>query len=153
MEFQDTLLALISVDGSTNACADHGDLAMVALLKSYYAHVAQLVAPENGQIVKVLGDGVLVMFPTEQPASALASLSAAHSQLQTLWHDFDPRCTVRMRATIGQVLTGPLGPPGREQHDIYGNTLNQLFRLPAGELVLSEALQARVRHRRKRRGT
>lgn len=57
------VIALVSVDGTMAACADHGDAATLCVLLSYYALVTDTVASASGRVVKVMGDGVLAAFP------------------------------------------------------------------------------------------
>lgn len=139
------VLALLSVDGTMAACADHGDAATLAVLSSYYALIATGSAEAGGRVIKVMGDGMLIAFPLERATDAVA----ACRQLQTVatlhWRDFDARCRARVVMTAGPVLSGQLGPPGYEAPDLFGHTLNQLFRAPAGEVVLLPSIDPLLR--------
>ena len=49
-----------------------------------------------------------------------------------------------VKAHLGTVVAGPLGAAGDKRPDLIGRAVNDLFLLPAGEFVLSAALQARL---------
>jgi len=143
-EVEHVVLALLSVAGATAACATHGDFAMVAALQAYYAVVAAEVTPAAGQVVKVLGDGVLVAFPIVHAAAAVAALRTGQERATAHWQAFDARCIVQVRATAGAVLRARLGPPGAERDDVYGATLNALFKLPPEDFRVAPALATRL---------
>ena len=143
-DVEQAMLALLSVAGATAACATHGDSAMVAALQAYYAIVAAAVTPADGRVVKVLGDGVLVAFPLVHAAAAVAALRTGQARATTHWQAFDARCTVQVRATAGAILRAQLGPPGAERDDMYGATLNALFKLPPEDFRIAPALATRL---------
>lgn len=140
----DVVVALLSVNGATAAAERHGDVAMIAALQTYYGQVATALARAEGEVVKVMGDGVLVTFPRAGAREAVAALCLAQREANAHWQAFDAGCTVVVRATAGPVLRVALGPPGAERPDVYGATLNALWRLPVGELSLSPALTAHL---------
>jgi len=136
------VIALVSVDGTMAACADHGDAATLCVLLSYYALVTDTVASASGRVVKVMGDGVLAAFPCALAAEAVANCRQLQGAATAHWRAFDPRCRARIVLGAGPVLSGRFGPPGLEIDDLFGHTLNQLFRAPAGEVVLLPSIDA-----------
>ena len=145
LRLEDHVFGVAAVDGATAAAGARGDLETAAVLSNYYALVARTVAPADGRIVKVMGDGVLVVFPAERARDAVAALRAVQASGTALWSAFDVRCRVQVRVGRGQVASGPLGPPGDERFDIYGAALNRLFKLPAGEFVIAPDSVGRAR--------
>ena len=144
LEEADLVVAILSVDGLSLATTTHGDVAMVGALQTYYARVADALAPAGGTVVKVLGDGVLVTFPRAAARAAVAALRTAQEVTTAHWQAVEPRCRVAVRAGVGPVVRAALGPPGATRPDVYGATLNALWRLPAGAWVLTPALSAEV---------
>ena len=136
------VLALTSVAGETAACAAHGDADTVAVLTDYYAIVADAAARAGGRVVKVIGGGILLAFPRDRARDAVDALHAAQAQATALWRAFDGRCRVQVKVTAGPVMRVPLGPPGDERDDVYGHTLNQLFKTPPDDFVLTPDAQA-----------
>jgi class 3 adenylate cyclase len=136
------VLAIASVDGATAACATHGDAATVAVLSDYYALVAEAVATAGGRVVKVMGDGVLMTFPADRARDAVAALRTAQAHGTDRWKAFDARCAVVVKAGAGPVLSVPLGPPGEERPDVYGDVLNRLMKSPHGTFMVTPELTA-----------
>lgn len=141
---EELVLAFVSVNGASAACATHGDAATVAVLARYYAIVADAIAATDGDVIKVMGDGVLVAFPFERAGDAVAALHVAQERASAEWRAFDARCSVVVRATAGPVLRVSLGPPGSERPDVYGHALNELYRLTPGEFVLAPQISAKL---------
>ena len=139
---EELVLALLSVDGTMAACTDHGDAATLAALSVYYAFVADAVVAVGGRVVKVMGDGVLNAFPIDRVSNAVAACRQLQAESTAHWRAFDARCRARVVITAGPVLSGQFGPPGLEGADLFGHTLNQLFRAPAGEVVLLPSVAA-----------
>lgn len=136
------MLALTSVNGSSAACAASGDEETVVVLREYYALVAAAVARAGGDVVKVMGDGVLVTFPVERVRDAVEALRSAQSEGTRLWAAFDPRCRIVVRVGAGAVVTLPLGPPGAERPDVYGDALNRLMKMPPDDFTTTAEIEA-----------
>ena len=136
LEEESLILALFSVDGATAACATHGDRATVVALAHYYARVAETLAPAVGQVIKVMGDGILAVFPTVNARAAETMCRQAQSESTKLWQAFDPRCRVRVKVGAGSVMRGRIGPPGEERADVYGQVLNQLYKASGEEFLI-----------------
>ena len=137
---RDLVLALLSVDGATAACATHGDERTVETLTVYYAIVAKVIARAEGTVIKVTGDGMLLSFPIERAREAVETLRVAQARASEHWRALDSRCSARVRATAGRVVSAPLGPPGAERADVYGDVLNQLYKQPPGDFVITQQL-------------
>jgi aminoglycoside 6'-N-acetyltransferase I len=136
------ILAVFSVDGATAACTTHGDRPTVAVLSDYYARVAAALAPATGQVIKVMGDGMLVVFPPANARAAEATCRQAQAASTRVWQAFDPRCRVRVKLGAGTLVRGRIGPPGEERVDVYGDVLNQLYKASGEEFLILPALAA-----------
>ena len=142
-ETTELVFAILSVAGATAACATHGDVPTVDMLARYYSLVGDAIRHSEGRVIKVIGDGIVITFPVSHAADAIVDLRSAQGRATNLWQSFDQRCRVQVKVGIGPLISGLFGPPGQERHDAYGDALNQLFKLPAGDFVVSSAL-ARV---------
>jgi adenylate cyclase len=142
-ESTELVFAILSVAGATAACATHGDVQTVETLTRYYSLVAETIRAADGRVVKVIGDGVIATYPFSRPRAAVDNLRLIQERGSGLWQVFDARCRVQAKAGIGSLVSGLIGPPGEEREDLYGDALNQLFKLPPGDFVVSPAL-ARV---------
>jgi class 3 adenylate cyclase len=135
------VLAVTSVNGATAACATHGDRATLGVVRAAHAAMAASCAAAGGEVVKALGDGLLVAFPAARAREAVEALRAGRERADALWRALDARCAVQVRATAGTVLRGPLAP-GDARPDVYGDALNRLFKLPPAPLLLTPELEA-----------
>jgi class 3 adenylate cyclase len=142
-ESTELVFAILSVAGATAACARHGDVLTVETLTRYYSLVADTIRPAEGRVIKVIGDGIIATYPFSHPRAAVDNLRLIQERGTHLWQLFDQRCRVQAKVGIGSLVCGLIGPPGEEREDLYGDALNQLFKLPPGDLVVSRAL-ARV---------
>jgi class 3 adenylate cyclase len=139
---EELVFAIVSVDGSTRAGRTRPDLEMASVLSEYYALAAEGLRTSQGRIVKVIGDGILVVFPVSQARNAVAALRRFQSSATMLWSEVDPRCRAQVKVGVGTLATGPFGPPGDERFDVYGNALNQLFKAPAADFFVTPELSA-----------
>lgn len=144
LEVEQLVFAITSVSAATAAGRAHDDLDMAAVLAEYYALIAEGVRASEGRVVKVIGDGVLVVFPLRKAKEAVQALRNLQPQANALWADVDPRCSVQIKVGSGRLATGAMGPPGAERFDIYGTALNDLFKMPAGDFVVTPGLTARL---------
>ncbi len=140
LEVSELVIAIVSVAGSTAACSRHGDKPTVDVLADYYSLAAEMVRDSDGRIIKVMGNGVIIAFPVSRARDAVVALRSLQQRGTNLWQRFDPRCRVQVEVGVGAVLIGPLGPPGEEREDLYGDALNQLFKLPAAEFLITPDL-------------
>lgn len=141
-ESQRLVLAMTQVVGASKACKKNGDAAAFANLQKYYALVARAVSAIDGRVIKVMGDGMLLSFPASRARDAINALRRAQQDANALWRGFDEGCRVQVKVTAGEVLVGKLGAPGEERLDMYGDTLNMLFKPPWEDFVIAPAIEA-----------
>lgn len=134
---EELVFAVTMVLASTKACAAHGDAAMFDVLSDYYALVARAVTPAGGRVIKVMGDGILLVFPPDRARQAVTVLRAVQADATARWQRFDERCRVQVKVGAGVLTCGLLGPPGQERYDIVGQALNALFKAPWGDFELT----------------
>jgi adenylate cyclase len=138
--------------GST-ALSDHLPAEeMIELLDSYFEHVAEPVQAHGGDVLKFLGDGVLAIFPVEEPGEAAAAAAALQASTETLARLADPsrmpegRQRAPLRAGIGlhlgDVFYGNVGAPSRLDFTVIGPAVNLAFRIESMTKVLGRPLLA-----------
>lgn len=133
------IFALTSATGASKACAEHGDAATVTVLEAYYALVATAADRAGGRVVKLMGDGTLLTFPVARARDAVAALRMLQETATALWARFDARCRVQVKVGAGSLMAGMFGAPGREQFDVYGHELNELFQAPWEDFSVTPA--------------
>ena len=138
----DLVFAITSIDGSTRAARTRPDLEMASVLSEYYALAAETLRSCQGRIIKVIGDGILVVFPLSHARDGVAALRRFQSSATALWAEVNTGCRAQVKVGVGSLATGPFGPPGDERFDVYGSALNQLFKAPAADFFITPALAA-----------
>ncbi len=141
---EELVFAIASIDGSTRVARNRPDLEMASMLSEYYALAAETLRSSQGRIVKVIGDGILVIFPVSRAREALGALRQFQASATALWSEIDPACRAQVKVGVGTLATGPFGPPGDERFDVYGNALNQLFKAPADDFFITPELAAKL---------
>jgi hypothetical protein len=72
----------------------------------------------------------------------VSALQGAQRESAKLWTEFDAGCRVQLKVGAGPVIAGTMGPPDDQRFDVYGDTLNRLFKMPPEEVVISPEVQA-----------
>ena len=116
---------------------DAGDTQAVALLREVGTAVEPELCARGGEIVKRLGDGLMVVF--EEPGHAIEAAHAAARALERV--EVDGHCP-QLRAGVHA------GRPRRLGGDYFGVDVNIAARVAeaagAGEVLVSEAVHERV---------
>jgi adenylate cyclase len=138
------VIALADVAGFAKACQGRSDLETFQMLDRFYGLVGTVVGQAGGTVVKFMGDCALVVFPQDRAQAAVAALRELRAKAGPIWSEFGAACTLRIKAHIGSVACGPIGPDGR--FDVVGRAVNDLFLMRGhGDEEFSEDLK-RVLH-------
>jgi adenylate cyclase len=120
----DLAVVFTDLEGFTKFTAVHGDDAASALLADHHRTVGPVVRSRGGRIVKRLGDGLMLSFPSSE--------AAVHASLELLDTAPDP---LRLRAGVhcGEVIA--------VRDDIIGNVVNIAARVAesakGGEVIVT----------------
>jgi class 3 adenylate cyclase len=130
-------VAFTDIVGFTEFTAVRGDDEAVALL-SLKERLVRAALPEGARIVKELGDGLLLWFP-----SAVESLSTCLDLQDSFEREAEnPRVPLWVRMGLHW------GCPARRGDDLVGHDINVTARIVdvagPGEVLVSEALHTRV---------
>lgn len=120
----------------------------LTMLRGYYDCTAQSVIDEGGEILDFVGDGVLAIFPvrgdTGGPEAVRAATRAADAALDRRreWLEETPlmpgeaeaappqgRLAFSISMTLGEVMFGNIGVPGRLTFSAIGHAVNKVSRL------------------------
>ena len=102
----------------------HGDSATLEVAKSANAVIVEAVATAEGRVIKSLGEGLLVTFPSSRMRDAVNALRAAREKANEIWRSFDSRCELHATMTIGTAITGRLGLTHNGSEDVLGLTVH-----------------------------
>jgi adenylate cyclase len=123
---------------------------IVPLLDEFFGVLAGATARHGGRVFHMAGDGMMAGFAVGDPTltGAREALAAGHAMLQDFariaerWRrELAVEVAVGVGLHLGEVALGSLGPPGRKQTTLVGDTVNVAARLcsraRAGEVLLS----------------
>ncbi|MDJ0949528.1 MAG: adenylate/guanylate cyclase domain-containing protein [Alphaproteobacteria bacterium] len=119
----------------------------VALANSYFEVVDAAVTEADGEVLKLIGDAVLAIFPVdEDPQTACrAAIGAAHNA-QERAQAYRDRFAFGIGLHLGEIVYGNVGSPTRLDFTVMGRAVNlaarieKLTRPLSAPVVLSEDL-------------
>ncbi len=146
-EFIDAALWLCDLRDFTTMTETIGSENMIDVMNTYFDCMAKAVWSEGGEILKFMGDAMLVVFRKNDQATtaqvAQKALNAAHNaqkNLQALSVQRAAKGLVPLRAGIavhlGQVIYGNVGAASRLDFTVMGHAVNVVARIQqlSGEL-------------------
>ena len=126
---------------------------IVPLLDEFFAVLAGATVRHGGRVFHMAGDDMMAGFGVADAAHTGAgeALAASQAMLQDFaavaarWRrDLSIEVGIGVGVHLGEVALGSLGPPGRKQTTLVGDTVNVAARLcnraRAGEVLLSRAV-------------
>jgi len=136
---EEICIGFTDIVGFTGYTEEHGDEAALALLKRHGRLVEPAVRRHGGTVVKRMGDGLFLRFP-----SATAAVAAMGEALDALAADAidNPEAPIRIRAGFD------VGRPIKVGNDLVGAGVNLAARLAdaadGGEVLVTAAARDRI---------
>lgn len=103
----------------------------VAIANRYFEVMEQAITAQGGEILKLMGDGILAIFPDDDAKGAVtAALSAAQAAHEAA-KNADPPLGIRFSTAmhVGDVLYGNIGSEARLDFTVLGPAVNLAARL------------------------
>lgn len=139
----------------THLSETQNSTALLDLLNTYFEFVYNAVHLYGGEVLRFIGDAMLIVFPIEDGrsreqacADALAAAEDAFNSLATLNHlrrrHDQPEIRFGVGLHVGRVIYGNVGAPNRLDFTVMGPAVNRTARLEAltkdtgAPLLLSE---------------
>jgi adenylate cyclase len=111
--------------------ASHRDDAEIAeVVDQYYERVGARAAAAGGTVVKFIGDGALLVFPTERADAALDALLALRVEIDDWLSAKGWMSRLMVKVHCGAVIAGGYGARDAKRFDVIGNAVNVAARLP-----------------------
>ncbi|MFO1237540.1 MAG: adenylate/guanylate cyclase domain-containing protein [Alphaproteobacteria bacterium] len=140
--------------GFTHLADSHDADTVFAALSAFYDAVAEPVLGAGGDIVKMIADGILAVFPLPEAADAAAdcaiacgalrAVQAAHERLSGLGPQVLPDGVEALRAGFalhaGEVTFGNVGSRARLDFTLIGPAVNEAFRIEAMTKTLGQPI-------------
>ncbi len=112
---------------------------IIPLLNDYAEAVINAVRGEGGEVLKLIGDGVLAIFRADDPAHACRSALRGEATLQSALRTVNaaraarnhPVTSVYLGLHIGEVFYGNIGSTDRLDFTVVGPAVNEASRIAA----------------------
>ena len=109
---------------------------LLEMLNAYFELVAQAVTPRGGEILRFMGDAMLILFPADKKghlgaacAAAMDAALDAFARAETINHrrrlDSCPEIRFGVGLNAGQVVYGNVGAPDRLDFTVIGPAVNR----------------------------
>jgi adenylate cyclase len=113
---------------------------VLRMLNDYFEFVAAAVTARGGEILRFIGDAMLIVFPIDDNMCAKTACNAAidaaidaHSTLASLNHQRrrhgEPEIRFGVGLNVGEVVYGNVGAPDRLDFTVMGPVVNRTARL------------------------
>ena len=112
---------------------------LIPLLDDYAEVVISAVRDAGGDVLKLIGDGILAIFTNGDPASACSAALRAESDLRRRLIELDrhrrseeePVSSINLGLHIGDVFYGNIGSKDRLDFTVVGQAVNEVSRIVA----------------------
>ena len=112
---------------------------IIPLLNDYAESVINAIRDAGGEVLKLIGDGVLAIFRAENPASACRCALRAEATLRSVIKNLNARraaanrpvTSVYLGLHIGEVFYGNIGSLDRLDFTVVGPAVNEASRIAA----------------------
>jgi adenylate cyclase len=111
---------------------------VIELLNDYFDAMSEPIARHGGEILKFMGDGLLAIFPLDEPkacANLLHAVTEARQAMVTLNEKNSAAGTAPLRygigVHVGDVMYGNIGSKARLDFTVIGPAVNMASRLEA----------------------
>ena len=124
---------------------------ILALLNEYFEYVSAAVSARGGEILRFIGDAMLIVFPIDANTSshqacnnAIEAALDAQTTIATLNHQRrrhqQPEIHFGVGLNVGEVIYGNVGAPDRLDFTVMGPAVNRVARLE----TLTKTLEADI---------
>ena len=108
-----------------------GETGPLSFINEMYCRLVSIAERHGGQIIKYIGDGVLLVFPADDPRRAAEEAIACAREMRASYADQVLKAGVSHETeletglAIGMVERGVVGHPSRRVDDLFGEAVNR----------------------------
>jgi adenylate cyclase len=106
------------------------DAALVEILEDYYSRIVDGLKPAGGRVVKFMGDGALVVFPSDRASQAARALLMLKSDVDARLAKKKFVAPLVARVNVAEAMAGQFGPKGDKHYDVIGQAVNRTAKMP-----------------------
>jgi adenylate cyclase len=143
----DAVVLLTDLRGFSRMTAIHSETETLTALVLYAEAVVAAVTARGGDVLKLMGDGILAIFPVESPGQAALACTAALAAVRAARADLALTSLEFVAVlNLGAVAYGNVGARERLDFTVIGDAVNVASRIEAHakRLAVSVAMTAAV---------
>jgi adenylate cyclase len=138
------LVGFFDLAGFARWCEGRAPVQILDLMTVLFARSGRAINTSGGRLVKAMGDTGFFVHPSADPAWVVLAMVGFKRDTDAWLKEsgYPGRMTVKMN--LGPVSLGPVGAPGEERFDVYGETVNRAALLRGRGVVIVADLHARL---------
>ncbi|MFZ5562529.1 MAG: adenylate/guanylate cyclase domain-containing protein, partial [Thermodesulfobacteriota bacterium] len=130
---RDACVLFADIREFTRLSEDRAPMKIVEMLNDFFDRMNRCIIRENGEIDKLIGDGIMALF--DDPDACLRAAVAMCRELRSLngagvWPP-DRSIAIGIGINSGRVVAGNIGSPSKMDYTVIGDIVNAASRLEA----------------------
>jgi hypothetical protein len=117
-----------------------GALGAYSVMADYFAKTGPIIKGSGGKLIKTMGDGGLVVFPSDLVDDGVLALRRVQQESGEWFALQGYKSRVTVSVDIGSVVFGMLGSPGDEILDIFGKAVASAVTTPSNGFTMTPAV-------------
>jgi len=139
------LVASCDIKGFAKECEKFTNHRIFEIMSQFQTICYNIIDNSGGQIIKFMGDGILIIFPGHIANSAVQVLKELQVRIDRFIKAFCPDCLFIVKAHYGLTVCGKIGKDNHKQLDIIGKVVHHTFKMESDGFAISEALEERLK--------
>ena len=137
---QTLIVGFFDLSGYARWCAGRPPAEILGHASALFARAGGSISGAGGTLIKAIGDAGLFAFAADEPDRAVLALLGLKSNLDAWLTDIRFPGRTGIKIGLWPVACGPIGAPGQERLDIYGEVINDAAKLRGYDLIVTPAL-------------
>ena len=113
------------------------EIEVFAYLSNIYEIIGEIIESSYGQIIKFIGDAVLITFEENDIDNGIIALKKLKTEIDSYNKKMKYESQFIIKAHFGQVAAGMIGTKNKKMYDIFGNVVNISATLPSNGFAIS----------------
>ena len=114
---------------------------MFAIIAEFSEKAGNVVEDAGGKVIKIIGDAALITFADSEAIEGVAALRSLKAEIDRWPKSRGLESELLIRAHIGPVAAGEIGPRDDKRLDVIGRVVNETAMLKRGPFVMTSQLE------------
>jgi class 3 adenylate cyclase len=118
------LISFLDLTNFRRTCRGKTDEEVFELLSEFYTLSGEIIAKNNGKIIKFIGDSAIVVFPEDCIDQGVNTLKQLKNKIESDFEKKNIPSRLDVKIHFGEVIGGLLGTKENKTFDIIGEAVN-----------------------------